>query len=75
MCSKELDQQRHLGTTHSKSIDCALANVLDTSDEVAGTLRRAVRRCSFILILGERRMECAYYIEFCRLLIPKETVL
>ena len=33
----------------------------------AGTLRRAVRSQAFARILGGRHMECAYYVDFCRL--------
>jgi hypothetical protein len=35
--------------------------------KVGGKLRRAVRSSRFVGILGSRHIECAYYLDFCRL--------
>ncbi len=41
--------------------------VVTQPTKVAGTLRRAVRLWTFTGSLGGRHMECAYYVDFCRL--------
>ncbi len=40
--------------------------------KVAGTLRRAVRGWISTVIPGERHMECAYYLYFCRLYLQSD---
>jgi len=53
------------GRRHQNAARSAAPETLPT--KVAGKLRRAVRSSRFVGILGSRHIECAYYLDFCRL--------